>query len=787
MATAAERLAFQDLSHALVAREYGIAGAAVPLGGEGSNFLIDADDGRRFVLKFADADDRTALEHAAMAHLAAADLPFSLPRTVQARSGAAEVACELPDGSAGSARLLTYVRGTPWYERRAPATGAMRRELGRMLGSIDRALEGFRHPDAARTHPWDLTAVDRHRPTVRWIDTAERRRLAESMFHLWAACARLRFGELPRSVIHGDANDENVLLDGDRVAGLVDFGDALESPTVCELAIALAYAMLEPASSEAGPEGPALQGPALHSVPARDPVRRGAEVVAGYHEQRPLSPAELDVLFPLVCGRLAVTVSVAAERRRSDPDHPTWFITEDRAWRLIEVLAPIDPIDAAQQLAAGIDVRPAIETGPPPDAIIEARRRNVSAALSIAYRQPLEFVRGDGQYLYNHRGRPYLDLVNNVCHVGHAHPRVVEAGARQMARLSTNTRYLHELLTTYAERLVATLPAPLEVCFFVNSGSEANELALRLARTHTGARDVIVVDGAYHGNTDTLVAMSPYKFNGPGGTGVPRPWVHVAPCPDGFRGGYRGSDRATGEAYGDAVGEVLRRASASVAAFFAEPLMSCAGQIVPPDGYFETAFHHVRGAGGVCVIDEVQTGFGRVGSHFWGFERHIVVPDVVVMGKPIGNGHPIGAVVTTRAIANSFENGMEFFSSFGGNPVSCAIGLAVLDVIRDEALQARAARLGARLLDGLRELASRHSLIGDVRGAGLFLGVELVRNRETLEPADTEAAALVNRLKDRGLLLSTDGPYHNVIKIKPPMVLSDDDADMFVRALDDEL
>jgi 4-aminobutyrate aminotransferase-like enzyme/Ser/Thr protein kinase RdoA (MazF antagonist) len=784
MATAAARLAFQDLSHALVAREYGIAGAAVPLGGEGSNFLIDAGDGRRFVLKFADTDDRTALEHAAMAHLAAAELPFSLPRTVPARSGAAEVACELPDGSAGSARLMTYVGGTPWYERRAPATGSMRHELGRMLGSIDRALEGFRHPDAARTHPWDLTAVDQHRPKVRWIDTAERRRLAESMFHLWAACARLRFGELPRSVIHGDANDENVLLDGDRVAGLVDFGDALENPTVCELAIALAYAMLPgPELMQAGGKAPdaGAEDPALH------PLRRGAEVVAAYHERRPLSAAELAVLCPLVCGRLAVTVSVAAERRRIDPHHPTWFITEDRAWRLIEELASIDPIDAAHQLAAGTSVAPAIETGPPPDQITASRRRHQSAALSIAYREPLEIVRGDGQYLYDHRGRPYLDLVNNVCHVGHAHPRVVDAGARQMARLNTNTRYLHELLTTYAERLVATLPAPLEVCFFVNSGSEANELALRLARTHTGARDVIVVDGAYHGNTDTLVAMSPYKFNGPGGTGVPRPWVHVAPCPDGYRGVYRGGDRTTGEAYGDAVGEVLRRASAPVAAFFAEPLLSCAGQIVPPDGYFETAFRHVRGAGGVCVIDEVQTGFGRVGSHFWGFERHTVVPDIVVMGKPIGNGHPIGAVVTTRAIANSFENGMEFFSSCGGNPVSCAIGLAVLDVIRDEALQARAARLGARLLDGLRELASRHSLIGDVRGAGLFLGVELVRNRETLEPADTEAAALVNCLKDRGLLLSTDGPYHNVIKIKPPTVLSDDDADMFVRALDDEL
>jgi 4-aminobutyrate aminotransferase-like enzyme/Ser/Thr protein kinase RdoA (MazF antagonist) len=772
MAIAHQLVVFREMARALVAREYGIDGTPTPLGGEGCNFRIDAEDGRRFVLKFTDADDPNALEHAAMDHLAPASLPFSLPRNVPARSGAGEVACELPDGSSGSARLLTYISGTPWYERRAPATNTMLRGLGRMLGAIDRAFETFTHPDASRTHTWDLTAIDQHRSKLRWIDTVERRRLAESMFHLWTACAKPRLASLPRTVIHGDANDENVLLDGDRVAGLVDFGDALENPTVCELAIALAYAML-PSAPDAGAEAPALQ--------------RGAEVVAGYLEQRPLSPAEIEMLFPLVCGRLAVTVSVAADRRRIDPHHPTWFITEDRAWRLIEALTAVDPIDAARQLAAGIDVRPRIETGPPPAEIAASRRRHISASLSIAYRQPLEIVRAQGQYLYDHRGRPYLDLVNNVCHVGHAHPRVVDAGARQMARLNTNTRYLHELLTTYAERLAATLPAPLEVCFFVNSGSEANELALRLARTHTGARDVIVVDGAYHGNTDTLVAMSPYKFNGPGGSGAPRSWVHVAPCPDGYRGVYRGTDRATGEAYGDAVGEVLRRASGSVAAFFAEPLMSCAGQVVPPDGYFETAFTHVRDAGGICVIDEVQTGFGRVGSHFWAFERDSVVPDIVVMGKPIGNGHPIGAVVTTREIAQSFENGMEFFSTFGGNPVSCAIGLTVLDVIRDEALQERAARIGARMLDGLRDLAPRHPLVGDVRGAGLFLGVELVRNHETLEPADTEAADLVNRLKDRGMLLSTDGPYHNVIKIKPPMVLTEDDADMLVRAIDDEL
>jgi 4-aminobutyrate aminotransferase-like enzyme len=257
--------------------------------------------------------------------------------------------------------------------------------------------------------------------------------------------------------------------------------------------------------------------------------------------------------------------------------------------------------------------------------------------------------------------------------------------------------------------------------------------------------------------------------------------------PDGYRGLYRGGDRAVGVAYGDEVKRTIDASRAPFAAFMTESLLSCAGQIVPPPGWLETAFRHVREAGGVCIVDEVQVGFGRVGTHFWGFEQQGVVPDIVVMGKPIGNGHPMGAVVTTRAIAESFANGMEFFSTFGGNTVSCAVGHAVLDVIRDEGLQAHALDVGTRLLDGLRGLMSRHPVIGDVRGSGLFIGVELVRDRARLEPATQEADDLINRLQRRGILLSTDGPHHNVLKIKPPMVIAADDVDMVVRVLDDEL
>ena len=322
----------------------------------------------------------------------------------------------------------------------------------------------------------------------------------------------------------------------------------------------------------------------------------------------------------------------------------------------------------------------------------------MSQALSLAYAEPLHIVRGEGAYLYDADGREYLDLVNNVAHVGHCHPRVVEAGARQMAVLNTNTRYLHGSVIDYARRLAATLPDPLHVCFFVNSGSEANDLALRLAAAHTGREDVIVLDHAYHGHLRSTIALSPYKFRSD------RPErTHVAALPT----------------EPGALESLLAQIDAP-AAFFAESVQGCGGQIVYPPGYLTAAFEAVRAAGGVCVADEVQVGFGRIGEHFWGFELDGVVPDIVTLGKPIGNGHPLGAVVTTPEIADSFVTGMEYFNTFGGNPVSAEIGLAVLDVIADERLQAHALAMGARLVAGLRAFD-----FVDVRGHGLFLGVQL--------------------------------------------------------------
>jgi 4-aminobutyrate aminotransferase-like enzyme len=396
---------------------------------------------------------------------------------------------------------------------------------------------------------------------------------------------------------------------------------------------------------------------------------------------------------------------------------------------------------------------------------LAARRRLLGRNLSVAYRNPVKIVRGEMQYLYDDEGRRYLDAYNNVAHVGHCHPRVVAAGVEQIRLLNTNTRYLHDLIIRYAERLTATLPEPLNVCYFVNSGSEANELALRLARAHTKARDMIVLDQAYHGNTTTLIDLSPYKHDGPGGSGPPS-WVHKVPLPD--QNGVRPVVEAIGQVKADLCG------------FIAESMPSVAGQIVLPADYLANVYSVMRAAGGVCIADEVQTGYGRIGTHFWAFEHYGVVPDIVVLGKPIGNGHPIGAVITTPEIAHSFDNGMEFFSTFGGNTVSCAIGLEVLAVVGEENLQAHALAVGKHLLDGLRSLQTQYDIIRDVRGSGLFIGVELANDNE---PATAAADNIVNRMREEGILLGTDGPHHNVVKIRPPMPFSDTDADYLLAVL----
>jgi len=999
---------------ALAARHlYGLEAAAEPLPGErDQNVLLTTAGGERFVMKISSAaeDPRVLdLQNAVLARLASEAPALGLPHVRYAPDGAAIATLRAPGGSAHAVRLLTWVPGRVLAAVR-PHTPALLRSLGTLLGTLDAALEGFDHAAADRDLGWDPRRTGWVRDYLPLVEDRDRRDLAERLLgEADAAVARLA-PALRTGVVHNDANDYNVIVGGGdpytrRVAAVVDFGDCQRTWTVNEVAVAAAYAALD----------------------KPDPLAAMVPIVEGYHAARPLTEADMEAIFPLVCLRLAVSVVNAAYQRREEPanayltisERPAWDLlgklaaihprfahyvfrgacglepcpssptvrewlahrapaigpllapdaraerravcdlgvgspdagtpaawndlgrfsrdiqarmseagarvgvgrydevrgvytsalfekpgNDGPAWRTVHlgldlfvepgtpVLAPLDgtvhgaadnagpldygptvilahqaggegpafytlyghlsresvtPLAVGARVAAGdviarvgapgenggwpphlhvqivtdlLDKRadfpgvadPAergvwLSLSPDPnlvallpegadaprapagDAILAARRERIGPSLSVAYRRPLTIVRGWRQHLFDDDGRAYLDAVNNVAHVGHSHPRVVEAGRRQMALLNTNTRYLHERLVEYASRICATLPDPLRVCYFVNSGSEATELALRLARAFTGSRETIVVDVAYHGNTNAAVEVSPYKFNGPGGHGAP-PHVHVVPTPDAYRGLYRDGSADAGARYASHVADAIDRigrAGGRAGAFIAESILSCAGQVVLPDGYLRAAYGHVRDAGGVCIADEVQAGFGRVGSHFWAFETQGVVPDIVTMGKPIGNGHPMGAVVTTRAIAEAFANGMEYFNTYGGNPVSCAVGLAVLDVIRDEGLQARAAAVGGRLIADLRDLMRHRPLIGDVRGRGLFIGIEMVRDREAREPAGREAGLVANRMRDRGVLVSTDGPFHNVIKIKPPLCFADTDAGRLVTELDQVL
>lgn len=418
--------------------------------------------------------------------------------------------------------------------------------------------------------------------------------------------------------------------------------------------------------------------------------------------------------------------------------------------------------------------------------IVGKRRELLLPNLSISYRKPLKIVRGEGVWLIDEGGRAFLDCYNNVAHLGHAHPEIVAVLAAQAAVLNTNTRYLHDTIIDYAERLTALLPAPLTVCGFACTGSEANELALRMARAHTGRRDVITLDWAYHGHTQALIDVSPYKYKRRGGTGRPD-HVWEAALPDSYRAPADWPAAEHGARFARSVDEQIAAMAGqgrAPSAFIAESCPSVGGQIMLPSGYLDAAYRSVRAAGGVVIADEVQVGFGRIGSHMWGFEAQGVVPDIVTLGKPIGNGHPLAAVVTTREIAASFANGMEYFNTFGGNPVSCAVGLKVLDIIARDRLQQNARMVGEGLLARFRALADKHAEIGDVRGSGLFLGIELVEDRASRKPATERARAIVQKARELGVLIGTDGPDDNIVKLRPAMIFTQANADHLMQVME---
>jgi 4-aminobutyrate aminotransferase-like enzyme len=413
-------------------------------------------------------------------------------------------------------------------------------------------------------------------------------------------------------------------------------------------------------------------------------------------------------------------------------------------------------------------------------AMIERRRNLLGSAYRLFYDQPVHIVRGEGVWLYDADGNKYLDMYNNVPHVGHCHPHVVEAICKQIQTLNTHTRYLHENVIELAERLTAKFPDELDNVMFSCTGSEANELALRIARTVTGGTGIVVTDFAYHGNTKAIFEISTED--------VPQDqvpdYVVTVPSPDPYRDALGADDYANHVK--EAI-ETLRSRDIRPAAFVIDTIISSAGVITPPAGYLKNAADIVRAAGGLFVADEVQPGFGRTGENFWGYEVDDFVPDIVTVGKPMGNGHPIAATIVRSDLVDEFATHSNYFNTFGGNPVSCAAGLAVLDVIEQEDLQNNALTVGQYLTNGLIKLADKHSAIGDIRGSGFFKAVELVSDREAQTPAKDLTTNVVNALRSRGILTGSIGPSDNIVKLRPPMVFSQDDADLFLGVFDDVL
>ncbi len=653
-------------------------------------------------------------------------------------------------------RLLSYVEGT--FLAEAQHTPTLFQSLGLFMAKIDSALMSFRSAGIERRKlEWDLQNLLWLKPLAEQIQDPSKRKLVKHFFIQWELNVLPKLPELRQSIIHNDGNDWNILTKGDRVTGIIDFGDSVYTSLINELAITITYAIF-------GKD---------------DPLIWAAYIIKGYQSHLPLEPKELDVLYYLVAGRLVTSVCKSAQEKTQQPDSDYITISERPAWDLLEKWITINPLLARDKFYEAADLEvPKVD---PVKTVVSRRKNVIGSNVSISYQNPIYMESAAFQYMFDKYGNTYLDAYNNIPHVGHQHPEIVAAAQSQIGKLNTNTRYLYDSLAEYAELLLSKFPSPLSKVFFVNSGSAASDLAIRLAQNYTNKKTIAVMEHGYHGNTTLGIDISHYKYNGSGGKGKDDNIIQ-APIPNNYRSKFKGGPVEIGQSYAREFIETLNNQSQKIAAFISEPIVGCGGQVPLAPGYLTEVYSSIRSQGGLCISDEVQTGFGRLGDYFWGYEMQNVVPDIVILGKPIANGHPMGAVVTTDAVAHAFDNGMEFFSSFGGNPVSCEIGKAVLQVIEEEKLQSNAKEVGDYHMTCLRELQKEFPVIGDVRGSGLFIGIEFIKD-ESLIPNTELAQHVKNTFRDKHILVSTDGPFDSVIKSKPPLCFTKDNVDQVVETL----
>ena len=758
---------------------FGVRGIATPLVSErDQNFRIAAADGTGWVLKISNSGERAAvveMEVGVVRHVAAVDpaLPVAVPS--ETRDGAPWGRVPGADGTSHYVRLLPLMPGA-----NGTATQLSReaiRDFGAVSARLGRATRGYFHPAAGRPILWDVKHLADLRPHLPLIADRRRRGLVEAILDRFEAVVQPALAGFRAQVIHNDLTFDNTLLGADdRVSGIIDFGDMAHTALVVDLVAAL-VALL------GGRDDPA------------DLFAAAEAALAGYSSVTPLEDEEAAHLGDLVAARLAQTTLISAWRVRIYPENAAYLASWDaEAWPMLALFEDVG-LDEVRRRLAGAARRvpawpvPGLPPAPPTDDDGELRRRRGrvlgSALSSLTYERPLHLVRGEGARMYDRDGRAYLDAYNNVPVVGHSHPRVVAALARQAATLNTNTRYLHRTVVDLAERLVATMPAGLDTVMFVNSGSEANDLAWRLATTVTGGRGGIVTEWAYHGVSAAIADLSPEEWP----RGEQPAHVGVIPPPDTYRlpgaGGPAWAEHAAA-GFDEAVADLASR-GVRAAAVFIDGGFTSDGIFAPPPAFLRELVGRTRAAGALFVADEVQAGYGRMGDGLWSFDAVGVVPDIVTLGKPMGNGHPVAAVITRSDIVDRFAAETEFFSTFGGNPVACAAAMAVLDVIEDERLADNAARVGDQIRAGVPALATRHPAIGDVRGRGLMIGVELVSDLAGRTPDPGLASRVQNAMRERGVLVGTTARAGNVLKIRPPLVVTRDDAAVILRVLDEAL
>ncbi len=747
----------------VAAEAFDLEGALRPLYSErDQNFRLTAVDGSEWVVKVVNAaeeDATLACQFAALAHVAVVDPGLPVPRHRKTRDGADCARVTGPDGRQWRLCVLSFLPGR--IEDGDTLQPEDYRHIGASIARLQRALSGFFHPAAGGRHLlWDVRELAKLRPRARHL--GEGQAGAEAFIDQFVAGVLPRLSAFRAQPIHGDVHAHNLVLGPDnRVAGIIDFGDMFHGPAILDLTDALADFM--------------------HG--AQDPVQMWSALTHGYNAVQPITAAELDLVYDLMVARQLTTDIITATRAIETPEAHDYIA--EAGFGGAAHLATMRAIgrDRATLIFAAATGRTGGAAGQPVARMMERRRAVMGNKAYVFYDPPLHMVRGEGVWLYDVDGRPYLDCYNNVPIIGHCNPRVTEAIAAQARMLNTNTRYLGEQVLDYAERLGALTGGELTACAFVNSGSEANDIAWRMARAWTGHQGALTQEFGYHGITEAIDALSPSALIG---AEMP-PHVRTILAPDGYRGLHRHGTPDMGARYAmDAERAIASLAQAGMkpAAVIIDNAFMTNGILEPCPGYVAGVFARVRAAGGLCISDEVQSGFGRMGGHFWGCRHHDVTPDFITIGKPAGNGHPLGVVLTRPEILDHFLTRTAFFSTFGGNNVSCAAGLAVLDEIRDRDLVSNATSTGAHFKAGLMRLKDRYPIIGDVRGTGLAFGVELVLDRETLTPAPVETARLVNLMRDEGVLTGSEGVLGNIVKMRPPLVFTPSDADFALQAME---